>query len=61
MTPALRDLHDCTHTRLNTRIPHSDSHHRLSGKTSTFSTLTALFIHSQSARDSELYKQIQIT
>ena len=49
MTPALRGLHECTHTRLNTCIPHSDSNHRLSGKTSTFSTLTALFIHSQSA------------
>ena len=45
----------------NTSIPHSDSNHRLSGKTSIFSTLTALFIHSQSARDLELYKRIQIT
>ena len=51
-------LHDCT---LRFSIHHSGNLHLLSGKTSTFSTLTDLFIYSQSARDLELYKGIQIT
>ena len=51
-------LHDCT---LRVSIPHSGNLHLLSGKTSTFSTFTDLFIYSQSARDLELYKGIQIT
>ena len=48
-----------THEHIS--IPHSGNIHRLSGKTSTFSILTDLFIHSQSARAFERYKQIQIT
>ena len=39
----------------------SSNLNRLSGETSTFSTLTDLVIYSQSARDLQLYKGIQIT
>ena len=37
-------------------VSHSGNIHKLSSKTSAFSTLTDLFIHSQSAGDSELDK-----
>ena len=45
--------------QVHVSIPHGGNIHRLSGKTSTFSTLTDLFTHSQSARDLELINEFR--